>query len=486
MGRSADPELARYVAARIVAQLRDRGHDAYFAGGCVRDELLGLHPTDYDIATDATPGRVRELFTRTNEVGAAFGVMLVADDGSLSHGFGGQGRADPASSAVVVVEVATFRADGTYSDARRPDSVRFSDAPADAARRDFTINALFLDPLAPADAHPKHAHEASGLLPREVRGRIIDFVGGQEDLRRRVIRAVGDADQRLKEDHLRALRAVRFSARLGFEIEPGTRSAISRHAAELRGVSRERIGEELRRMMAHGSRAQAAWLLERLGLDAPVLGELAREAGSGDAGPETTVPMLWGLGSGVEGCPKEWPADWPAWTSAPEFGAALAAWALDRRGGLVGVVGTAVGAIEGRAKDVAASIRRALCLSNEETRQLSDVLVGVHTLVLRFDGMSVSAKKRFASGWSFGPSVRVLAGVDAARTSRILLQYRDLRDDGVGVSPTPLMTGDELVAAGLVPGPRFKGVLDQVYDAQLEGKVRSKAEALELARRLCV
>src|SRR5688572_17117161 len=251
MARAADPAQARAAATEIVARLRGSGHAAYFAGGCVRDELLGLHPTDYDVATDAPPQRIRELFPRTAEVGAAFGVMLVH-----LYRAGGGG---------ITVEVATFRAEGPYSDARRPDTVRFSDAPTDAARRDFTINALFLDPLAAPDAPA-------------IEGHVVDYVGGVADLRAGVVRAVGDPHQRLAEDHLRALRAVRFTARLGFALDPATADAVRQHAAELRGVSRERIGEEVRRMMGHPSRARAAELLAQLGLDVPVLEEPAAAA----------------------------------------------------------------------------------------------------------------------------------------------------------------------------------------------------------------
>ena len=214
------PHPGREAAVSIVRQLRARGRVAYLAGGCVRDELLGLVPKDYDVATDASPDEVRRLFRRSGLVGAAFGVVLVRQSG-------------------VAVEVATFREDGPYSDQRRPDRGVCSTPEADARRRDFTINALFRDPLA------------------EGGDGIIDHVGGVADLRAGVIRAVGDASARLAEDHLRGLRAVRFAARLGFEIEPVTRGAIAADAAALRGVSPERIGEEMRRMLGHPSRGRA-------------------------------------------------------------------------------------------------------------------------------------------------------------------------------------------------------------------------------------
>src|SRR5688572_13668746 len=203
------PEIhsTRQDALAVVQRLRGAGHVAYFAGGCVRDLLLGLEPKDYDVATDAPPDRVRELFKRTQAVGQAFGVILVR-----------VGRSQ--------VEVATFRTDGTYLDGRRPSEVRFTTAEEDARRRDFTINGLFLDPME--------------------NDRIIDYVGGQEDLAARRLRAIGDPAARFGEDHLRLLRAVRFAARFSLEIAPATAMAIESKASSLKGISPERIAEELR------------------------------------------------------------------------------------------------------------------------------------------------------------------------------------------------------------------------------------------------
>lgn len=283
--------------------LRGAGHEAYFAGGCVRDELLGLTPSDYDVATDAVPARIASLFRSTNEVGAAFGVVLVKVRG-------------------VVVETATFRSDGSYSDKRRPDSVRFSDAREDAARRDFTVNALFLDPFA------RDGGEASPLG-----GVVIDYVGGVADLRAGVLRAVGEAEKRLGEDHLRALRGVRLAARLGFEIEEGTRRAIRADASALLGVSRERVGDEVRRILAHPSRARGVALMEELGLARAVLGDGAPSAGP-DAG------LVAGLEAGVGAM------------------VALGAWLLERGEGEAGVP----------------RARERLCLSNDETKELRGML----------------------------------------------------------------------------------------------------------------
>ncbi|MBX3358253.1 MAG: CCA tRNA nucleotidyltransferase [Phycisphaeraceae bacterium] len=433
MARASDPVKARRIAAGVVRRLRDAGFVAYFAGGCVRDELLGLQPTDYDVATDAAPGRVRELFPRTAEVGAAFGVILVHDDG-------------------VSVEVATFRSDGPYSDARRPDVVHFSDPRSDALRRDFTINALFLDPL----AEPEARSDVAG----EVGGHVVDFVGGLADLKARVIRAVGDPDKRLAEDHLRALRAVRFTARLGFSLDARTADAVRRHAAELRGVSRERIGDELRRMMAHPSRGAAVELLQRLGLDAPVLESESMQT------PVSTLDLLGGVGEGrEEGSPT------------PPLGACLAAWAIDRHGF----------ALAGR--QIASAWRRALNLSNDETDQLSDIL-GVATDLVRgapgWLDRSTPAQKRSASRAAFEHARSLVAAADPDYANRIRIRVEELAREPGGLAPPPWVTGDDLVAMGQRPGPRFKAILDAVYDAQLERSIVDKAGALELARQLGV
>ncbi|HMB96217.1 MAG TPA: 16S rRNA (guanine(966)-N(2))-methyltransferase RsmD, partial [Tepidisphaeraceae bacterium] len=228
MNQSANstPLGNREDALAIVQQLREAGHIAYFAGGCVRDELLGIKPEDYDIATDAPPPRVRELFKNTQAVGAAFGVILVRHRGSI-------------------IEVATFRTDDAYHDGRRPSQVHFTNAEQDAKRRDFTINGIFLDPI---------------------ENKVIDFVGGHEDLKAKRLRAIGEPDHRFEEDHLRLLRAVRFAARFDFAIEPATAAAIAKHAPHLKRISPERIADELRRMLAPPTRVAAWKLLGDFGL----------------------------------------------------------------------------------------------------------------------------------------------------------------------------------------------------------------------------
>lgn len=417
---AVDPARSREAALGIVRTLRSAGHVAYFAGGCVRDELLGLVPSDYDVATDATPLRLRQLFPYTNEVGASFGVMLVQTGRGLEK---------------VINEVATFRADGTYTDKRRPDSVAFSTPEADAQRRDFTMNALFLDPL----------DDGGGSATSPCGGKVIDFVGGRADLKARVVRAVGDPTKRLAEDNLRALRAVRLAAKLGFVIEEGTANAIRGHASELGGVSRERIGDEVRRMLAPSTRAGAIRTLNELGLDAPTLTEPHAE--------HAFVRLA----------------------HLPEVvttGTALAAWAVDR--------GMEVNTPEERL----ARWRVALCLSNEEVAEFGGVVRGIALLRGGWLGLGVAAQKRAAGSAWFGSALLLLESENVERARAVQARVEELRRTVSGLSPPAYITGDDLVAQGMKPGPGFRRILDAVYDAQLEGRVASRDDASMLAREL--
>jgi poly(A) polymerase len=248
-------------AFTIVKELRAAGHEAYFAGGCVRDLLLGRVPKDYDVATSATPNVVLEMFPRTFAVGAHFGVVLVATCGGAGVEDGG----------AQLTEVATFRSDGVYSDGRHPDGVRYTlSAEEDVRRRDFTINGLLLDALRAAD------HLAT---PESLRAAVIDHVGGLADLDAGVVRAIGRPEQRFEEDHLRMLRGVRFAARLGFELEAGTLRAIRSLAARTAVVSRERVRDELTKMLTEGHARRAFELLDESGLLKEVLPEVARMKG---------------------------------------------------------------------------------------------------------------------------------------------------------------------------------------------------------------
>ncbi|MGP1310167.1 MAG: CCA tRNA nucleotidyltransferase, partial [Phycisphaerales bacterium] len=403
--------------------LGDAGHVAYFPGGCVRDELLGLHPKDYDVATSATPDEVRPLFKRVNEVGVSFGVMLVRD---------------PAPDGPVV-EVATFREESGYTDNRRPDEVRFSDARADAQRRDYTVNALFLDPLDTTGGE---------------RGAVIDFVHGLADLDAKQLRAVGDPDARLAEDHLRALRAVRLAARLGFTIEPSTAEAIARHATQLAGVSRERIGDELRRMLAHPARSTAIDLLERLRLDAPTL----------DADTDHRArPGLEGLSE-----------------NAP-FACALAAWEIDRAH--PSEEGLDAGALAKAIREAPLRVRTALCLSNDERDDFVSILRLVSAISDAWGAHGVATRKRLASRPRFADALAIVAARDHGLAASVLADVTELAATPSGLAPEPLVTGDDLVAAGHTPGPGFKAALDAAYDAQLECRVDTTKDALAEAER---
>ena len=398
----------RSAAVRIIEILRGSGHTAYLAGGCVRDELFGVEPSDYDVATSARPDDIEGVFLRTASVGASFGVMLVRDFGPT-------------------VEVATFRADGPYSDARRPDHVEFSSPERDAERRDFTINALFLDPGAAGE------------------DRVIDFVGGRADIEHRVLRAVGDPDARLEEDHLRALRAVRFAARYGLTIDDATARAIRTHASELSGVSVERIGAEVRRMMAHASRANAARLVHELGLEDAIFGA---ELG---AHPLRTIESL---------------------DERADAMTALAAWACDRIGA------SALDERHARGSGWPA----ALNLSNEDADAFARTLGFAGTVIDAWADLPIARRKRLAA------SARAEQGALLARALRPDAAEAYERDtagltrDGIGLAPGALLTGDDLVAHGFEPGPAFGRVIDAVYDAQLEGRVATRDDAIALAR----
>ncbi len=392
----------RTTAVDIVRALTKAGHVAYFAGGCVRDRLMGHSPDDYDIATDARPEAVGELFHSAHYVGESFGVMLIRHRGHMIH-------------------VATFRADGVYSDGRRPDSVAYTDAEHDAARRDFTINGLFENPLT---------------------GDIIDHVGGEADLNARVIRAIGSPQARLQEDALRMLRAVRFAARFEFTINKATADAIRSRAGDLRGVSRERIGDELKRMLSSPNRARAATELQRLGLDEAVLDGVRRTA---------TPTRLSGL-----------PAD-------AAYPTALAAWLLDR-----GEPG------DDPPVDRALRWSRALLLSNVDQHALCRTLQIYLTLSGDWSSLGVAGQKRLAAQPDFEQALAILQAADRDAWAVV----RDRRGELAltGLAPAPLITGEDLIGLGMEPGPIFRNVLDAVYDAQLEGGLESRDAALALAR----
>lgn len=412
-------------ALAVVRRLREAGHIAYFAGGCVRDVLMGLTPKDYDVATDAPPLRVRGLFNNTQAVGAAFGVILVRHRGAQ-------------------VEVATFRADGSYADGRRPTGVTFTTAEEDAKRRDFTVNGLFLDP---------------------VENRVIDYVGGQQDIAAKVIRAIGDPDQRFEEDHLRMLRAVRFAARFGFEIEVGTASAIARHAERLKRISPERVGDELRAMLTAPTRAAAWEMLWKLGLLPVIFRTLPEQSSNPENYEQRSRPLFPELAPDIE----------------MPFALSLATLALCYRASARRTHVTALlEAVE--VQRTVQACRTTLKISNDESAFMAGVLhLGP---LLRDDPPTVATMKRFlatpTSTWA-RILLKALLQSDNTLTRIIWLQEQFARLEKEDVAPPPFVTGDDLAGGGFAPGPLFKRVLDAVYDAQLEGRVRSKEEALVMA-----
>lgn len=465
------PSPSRAAAVGVVRTLREAGHLAMLAGGCVRDELLGLEPGDYDVATDATPDRLAALFRRASHVGASFGVVLVR---------AGQGRDCP------TIEVATFRADGVYSDRRRPDQVRFSDPRSDACRRDFTVNALFLDPLnTPAEFNPSTLPAGATYSSGPKGGTVVDYVGGMNDLSAGILRAVGDADQRLSEDHLRALRAVRLASRLGFAIEAGTESAIARHASELRGVSRERIGDEVRRMLLCGRRAPAIERLNRLGLATAVLDP----AGSSEQVATRTAGEPSVLGN------------LPESVSVPT---ALAAWAMDRalaglEPGLDQLPSLWIpdpsiwhGMASPGVLSLSARWRKAMCLSNDERDSLCRILHWVGMIAVGWESMTVAHRCRTAAVEWFASAIGILRAGEGSwpdirtKIKHIEFEVHELGNRPCGIAPAPLVNGDDLAKAGFRPGPTFRTLLDAIYDAQLESRIRTREDGLELARSIGV
>ena len=427
------------LAARIVNRLKAEGHAAYLAGGCVRDLLLGVEPQDYDVATAARPEQVLLLFPRAQLVGAHFGVVLVREDGAE-------------------VEVATFRSDHAYRDGRHPEAVDFETDPRqDVIRRDFTINGLLLDPQS---------------------NQVLDFVGGREDLERKLVRAIGEPDRRFEEDHLRLLRAVRFAARLGFDIEPHTFEAMRRLRGKIRLISAERIRDELARILTEGGARRGFELLDASGLLAEILPEVAAMKGvaqprefhpEGDVWIHTLM-MLEGLRS-------------PSVTLA------------------LGVLLHDVGKpptfritdrirFDGHAElgaGMAGAILARLRFSNEEIRQVES-LVANHLRFKDVARMRESTLKRFLRMECFEEHLE-LHRLDCVMSHGLLDNYEFVRRKleelpREQLRPKRLISGHDLIAAGYQPGPSFGRVLRAVEDAQLEGRVGTREEALELAKTL--
>ena len=442
-------------ATSIVQSLRQRGFQAYLVGGCVRDLLLGHEPKDYDVATDATPEQVMNIFPQTYAVGAQFGVVLVPTPESGST----RGIPPVVASKSGAVEVATFRSDIGYSDGRHPDEVRFSNDPReDVGRRDFTINGMLLDPLS---------------------GEVLDFVGGRRDLEAGIIRTIGDPEQRFGEDKLRMLRAARFAARFEYSINPATFAAMRKLAEQIQVVSRERVRDELTRMLTEGHARRAFLLLDESGLLKQVLPEISAMKGV-EQPPEfhpegdVFVHTMLLLDNLPNPCPLTlaWGALLHDVGKPPTFRVAPDRIRFDDH-------------VEVGVK-MAEEICRRLRFSNDETEQIL-ALVDNHMRFGQVARMKESTLKKFIRMPGFDEHL-ALHRADCLASHRNLGTYEFIQQKRAEIPaekmrPAPLVTGDDLIAAGHVPGPKFREILGAVEDAQLEGRLPSRDAALEFVRR---
>jgi poly(A) polymerase len=455
---------AKQLAAEIVSTLRQQGHQAYFAGGCVRDLLLSRESADYDVATDATPQQVMQIFPQTYAVGEQFGVVLVPEsesDGATDVPANGAtgALARPSERSERAVEVATFRSDAAYSDGRHPDEVRFTKDPReDVQRRDFTINGMMLDPAT---------------------NEVLDFVGGQDDLKAGIIRAIGDPERRFTEDKLRMLRAVRFAARFDYKIDPATMAAIQKLATKIHQVSCERVREELTKMLSEGQARRAFELLDTTGLLPEVLPEIAAMKGveqppqfhpEGDVFVHTLL-LLEKLQAGLSKT-LAWGALLHDVGKPATFRVAPDRIRFD-------------GHVEVGVK-MAAEILRRLRFSNHETDQIL-ALIDNHMRFGAVQRMKQSTLKKFLRLPAFEEHLE-LHRIDCLSSHGQLDAYEYAQEQlrslpPEAIRPTPLITGRDLIEAGYDPGPRFTEILSAVEDAQLEGRLTSREAAMEYVRR---
>jgi poly(A) polymerase len=433
---------SRPLANSICDTLQRAGFEAYLVGGCVRDLLLGQDPADYDVTTNAKPDEVLRLFPGSIAVGAQFGVVLVSSDGAT-------------------VEVATFREDIGYSDGRHPDEVRYASGPEDdVSRRDFTIN---------------------GLLMRHDSGEVLDFVGGQADLKAGLIRAIGGPERRFREDKLRMLRAVRFAARLGYAIEPVTLAAMEIHAGEIRVVSAERTQEELTKILTEGAARRGFEWLEESGLLGQILPEISAMKGvpqppefhpEGDVWMHTRL-MLEGL---PRGCSPTlaWGVLLHDVGKPPTFRPASETGDRIRFDGHVEV-----------GVRMAGEICRRLKLSNDDTEQVQ-ALVANHMKFKDVAQMRKSTLKRFVRQPRFDEHLE-LHRLDCGASHGRIDAYNLVRDflaatPADQVRPARLLTGDDLNEMGYAPGPEYQRILTALEDAQLEGGVATREQAMAFVR----
>ena len=435
--------MSRELANSICNTLIREGHQAFLVGGCARDLLLGREPADFDVSTDATPERVISLFPDSVAVGAQFGVIIVPRDGQQ-------------------VEVATFRSDIGSADGRHPERVVFTSSPEqDVQRRDFTIN---------------------GLLMRHDSGEILDFVGGESDLRAGVIRAIGEPARRFAEDKLRMLRAVRFAARFGFPIEPETFAAIRLYAHEIGQVSAERIREELTKLLTEGAARRGMELLNEIGLLQQVLPEVAAMQGveqppqyhpEGDVWRHTLL-MLEGL---------------PAGSSATlAWGVLLHDVGKPRTFRPVSETGDRI-RFNGHV-DVGVRMTEVICgrlrFSNQDRDQIL-ALIANHMRFKDVSRMRASTLKRFIRLPRFDEHL-ALHRLDCLSSHRHLDAYDFVRrtlaeTPAEEIRPVRLLTGNDLQSLGYHPGPLFSKILRSLEDAQLEGLVRSREGAMAFVAR---
>lgn len=396
---------SREFAIEIVKQLQDADYTALWAGGCVRDQLLGKQPKDYDVATNATPDQVRQLFgkKRTLPIGASFGVITVL----------GPKSADP-------IEVATFRRDTGYSDGRRPDSVEFTDAREDAIRRDFTINGMFFDPIA---------------------SEVIDYVGGQADLKQKKIRAIGDPHERIDEDKLRMLRAIRFASTLGFDLDPATMSAVQEHAHEIKVVSSERIGAELRRMLAHTNRAIATQLLRESNLLSEIL------IGSDSVDAEQWRCVLKSLSN----------------LKVNNFSCATV---------------ILIAPLDNKA--VIERLVNDWKISNEEKKLIGWILRNKPVLEKATELRWAQLQPRLIE--SEAKLALEVLSAEGDHDEQVAFCRERLEWPSEKLNPQPLMNGDQLKDLGVTPGPQFGKILQEIRDKQLDGEIETADQAVDFAR----
>jgi poly(A) polymerase len=445
---------ARAFADQICHTLRSKGFQAFLVGGCVRDILLGREPADYDVTTDALPSQVEEIFPGSLTVGAKFGVVIVPEEA-------------PASSDAerLQVEVATFRSDVGYSDGRHPDRVDYTKSPQDdVKRRDFTINALLLDPET---------------------NEILDFVGGREDLEAGIIRAIGDPAARFGEDKLRMVRAVRFAARFGYAIEPATLKAIQKLAPEIDQISMERLRDELTKILTEGAARRGFELLDQTGLLIYLLPEIAKMKGveqppqfhpEGDVWIHTLM-MIGGLPAG----------------SSPTLAWGVLLHDVGKPPTFAPPAGPNGRIRFDRHVEVGVKMAEQICrrfrFSNEDTEQIL-ALVTNHMKFKDVPRMKPATLKRFVRVDKFGEHLE-LHRLDSLASHGKLDNYELVsrfiaETSPEQVRPVRLLTGDDLIALGLKPGPRFKAILYNVEEAQLDGTIHTHEEAVRLAQTLAV